>query len=182
MKENKSQFALLGLLADRAMSGYEIQKIINNSIGFFWQESFGQIYPNLKKMEEKGWAGSVQIEQEGRPDKKVFKITKSGREELAAWLKRPPEKFPLRLEILLKLFFGNHAKPEISIQHLESELSNEVKMLEVYKNIKKEIGKCSHESQNLYSLITLDYGIGLAEHNIAWCKKSIQKLKKELSK
>ena len=49
----KTRYVLLGLLQEEELSGYEMKKIIDIRMSFFWQESFGQIYPELSKMIEK---------------------------------------------------------------------------------------------------------------------------------
>ena len=53
--------ALLGLLSLKPMSGYEIKQMIEGSIGYFWRESFGQIYPTLKRLEKGGWIAAEKV-------------------------------------------------------------------------------------------------------------------------
>ena len=48
-KENRSKYAVLGMLATGPKSGYDIKQTIETSIGHFWNESYGQIYPILKR-------------------------------------------------------------------------------------------------------------------------------------
>ncbi|MYF92724.1 MAG: PadR family transcriptional regulator, partial [Gemmatimonadetes bacterium] len=55
-KTNKSKYAIMGMLSIRPMSGYDMKKLIAQSISYFWNESFGQIYPTLKKLVEEGLA------------------------------------------------------------------------------------------------------------------------------
>src|ERR1035441_9131559 len=101
------------------MSGYDLGQNIRASAGFFWNESYGQIYPNLKKLAASGFVTSKAERQKTKPDRYIYSITKKGREHLAAWLAVPPQPEIPRNELLLKLFFGAQVSTEILIQHLE---------------------------------------------------------------
>jgi DNA-binding PadR family transcriptional regulator len=73
---------ILGLLNYGEMTGYEIKEVFACSLNFFWTAQTSQIYRELQTIEKKHWAKSTLIMQEGKPDKKVFKITDEGKEEL----------------------------------------------------------------------------------------------------
>ncbi len=79
------KFILLGLLDYRPMSGYELEGWINASTGNFWHAKLSQIYTTLKRLEESGSVVSHVEPQAGRPDRRVFTITDSGRADLRAW-------------------------------------------------------------------------------------------------
>jgi PadR family transcriptional regulator AphA len=81
-RENKSQYAVLGALSMRPMSGYDIKKTFEQSIGSFWSESYGQIYPILRSLVAEGLATSRVEKQPGGPDRRVYALTEAGREEL----------------------------------------------------------------------------------------------------
>jgi PadR family transcriptional regulator, regulatory protein AphA len=110
MRSNRSQFAVLGLLANGPRTGYEIAKEVSTVLSHFWSESDGQIYPMLHRLAEEGLANA---EEEGRAAgrrRRRYHITQDGREALADWLAQPAQPLPPRHEILLKLFFGRHAR------------------------------------------------------------------------
>jgi len=69
---------LLGLLNHRPMAGYDLKKMLDHPIGFFWVAQMSQIYRELNKLEEKGLVKSEIVPQEKRPDRKVYQITKEG--------------------------------------------------------------------------------------------------------
>src|SRR5580698_5529051 len=96
--------SLLGLLSMGPMSGYEIRQLIEESIGNFWSESYGQIYPALKRMVADGLAEMKEERAEGRPLKKVYSLTERGRERLREWLDLPVAEQVSRNELLLKMF------------------------------------------------------------------------------
>ena len=175
-RKNRSRFALLGLLATKPMSGYELKKTIGESIGFFWQEGFGQIYPTLRELLKEEWVEMTLVAQDGRPDKKVYTITPKGRASLSHWLHQPPVDYPMRIELLLKIFFGSFDTDGALDEHVENELLKAEGSLKVFTVIRENLRTCADPKAATYSDITLDYGIRLAEMNIAWCKATLTTL------
>jgi PadR family transcriptional regulator, regulatory protein AphA len=96
---------LLGLLAIEPMSGYDLGLAIRQSVGHFWNESDGQIYPNLRKLANEGFVSCKAERQKGRPERRIYSIKEKGRERLKKWLAVPPQPEIPRNELLLKLFF-----------------------------------------------------------------------------
>src|SRR5260370_29665726 len=116
-KENKSKYAILGVLSYSPMSGYDIKKFIQQSISNFWNESYGQIYPILKQLTSEGLASSHTEKQEGKPERYMYTLTGKGREALQQWLTEPSEHLVGRVDVLLKLLFGRHTAAPTSIDH-----------------------------------------------------------------
>src|SRR5437660_1769958 len=83
--------AILGLLSMAPMSGYGMRMVISQSIGHFWSESFGQIYPALKRLTAEGCIEKKTERQKGRPDRNMYSLTPKGRERLREWLVVPTE-------------------------------------------------------------------------------------------
>ena len=77
-RENKTKYAVLGLLAYAPLSGYDIRRIYAQSLGNFWSESYGHIYPILKRLEDEGLATREVQRQTGKPDRNVYTITDAG--------------------------------------------------------------------------------------------------------
>lgn len=106
---NNTAYALLGFLAPHPHSGYEIKQIADHSTRFIWQISYGQIYPELKRLVDLGLAEQEPGSRGGRT-RHVYRITERGREALAAWLANPIDTpLEMRDEMMLKLFFSDHA-------------------------------------------------------------------------
>ena len=93
--------ALLGMLSLCPMSGYELRKLIGESIGNFWAESYGQIYPTLKRLEKAELVRSAEGERAGS---KVYSLTEAGSARLREWLGVAPKRQVPRSDLLLKLF------------------------------------------------------------------------------
>jgi DNA-binding PadR family transcriptional regulator len=99
--------ALLGLLAQRPMHGYELKNAFEEAVGTLWELNIGQIYNTLRLLERDGLVEMQGEEQEGRgPPRKVYGVTQAGRQELAQWLAEPVRQ-PQRLkdEFYVKLVF-----------------------------------------------------------------------------
>src|SRR5439155_9217920 len=117
-KISATEAALLGLLTRGEMSGYDLQRAADEAGGFFWAPTKSRIYAVLPQLVERGYATSREIQQTGRPNKQLYRITKPGRAALQAWLEEPPVFEPERAPILLKLYLGELLEPEVLIEHV----------------------------------------------------------------
>jgi PadR family transcriptional regulator AphA len=102
-----TEAALLGLLRKRPMSGYDLQKDVLRSVGYFWAPAKTQTYATLPKLVAAGYATQERVAQEVRPDKTVYAITEKGREALREWVEEAPlDAGQGRNLLLLKVYFG----------------------------------------------------------------------------
>jgi DNA-binding PadR family transcriptional regulator len=102
-----TEAALLGLLRKRPMSGYDLQKDVQRSVGYFWAPAKTQTYATLPKLVAAGYATQEKVVQDGRPDKTVYAITGAGRDALREWVEEAPlDAGQGHNLILLKLYFG----------------------------------------------------------------------------
>ena len=108
-----SSYAVLGLLARRPSSGYELGTRAAASIDNFWPLTRTHIYGELAKLEALGYVVGVEVTQELLPDKRVYSVTPEGTRALDAWLDNPDPGVPRpRQPMLVKLFFGERLAPE----------------------------------------------------------------------
>src|SRR5208283_4665116 len=98
--------AILGFLRYGPLSGYDLKERFDLSVQHFWPADQSQIYRILAKLDEKGYTRVKVVEQENRPDRKVYTITKAGREELRHWLTTPLEMDDVRSASLVQVFFS----------------------------------------------------------------------------
>jgi len=96
--------AILICLTERPMSGYDLAKTFDASIGFFWRASHQQIYRELGKLREKGFVKSQEITQSGKPNRIVHTITKKGRTHLKSWSAKPNRLPSTKDELLVKFY------------------------------------------------------------------------------
>ncbi|MGH3738855.1 MAG: PadR family transcriptional regulator [Micromonosporaceae bacterium] len=111
-------YGLLGLLATRSWTGYELTQQVRRSLRFVWSVSDGHIYREQKRLADLGWA-AVEEEPAGRRSRKRYTITPSGRAALAAWLETEPEEPHFQIEGVLRAFFGDQAAPSTLAGTLE---------------------------------------------------------------
>jgi PadR family transcriptional regulator, regulatory protein AphA len=124
----KTYYPILGLLGIKPMSGYEIRSWIEDYLGFFWSEGWGQIYPALRELEGRGYISLLSdaaAEAKGSRPRKVFAITESGKAALSRYLSAPPDDAIFRSELLLKIFFGAAAGDKVIQRHVEAELAKQ---------------------------------------------------------
>lgn len=116
------RFALLGLVALRPQSGYEIKRTFERSIFYIWNVTGAQIYNTLHNLREEGLITSEDVPQRGRPAKQVHTITEEGRADLAAQGGEPIREESLRDRVLLRIFFGNFVDPTIMHREIDAYL------------------------------------------------------------
>ena len=176
-KENKSKYALLGILSMSPGSGYDIKKFMEQSTSNFWSESYGQIYPILKQLVEEGLATSHTEKQEGKPERYVYTLTDKGLEELRHWLTEPIEHTVERNELLLKLFFGRQNTIADNIEHVQEFRTLLDQLLHKYRGIEEYLqANCADNADLCYSLITVRYGILRCQALLTWCDETIDTL------
>jgi DNA-binding PadR family transcriptional regulator len=119
---NTLRFIILGLLGARPMSGYDIKRAFDRSLATYWNAGNSQIYTTLKALAGQGLVSSEVIQQEGRPNRRVYSLTASGQAQLDAWLAEPvPPRFT-KDEFLTKLFFCGQTADDAALAHLEMHL------------------------------------------------------------
>lgn len=171
--------SVLGLLSLGAMTGYDLRQLIEQSIGNFWSESFGQIYPALKSLVQQGLAEMQETEEEsgGRPSRKVYCLTDAGRERLVHWLALPAREQVPRNELLLKIFFGFQQGPGLTAIHICRFLEEQRLLQRRYEAIERTIRAEQATNPGLpYWLLTLRAGLYRTEAMIGWAEESLQVL------
>lgn len=109
MREASTRYVLLGVLATAGpLTGFDIRAFLDQSVSYFWRESYGQIYPELKRLADEGLIEEA-LRDVGPREARPWRVTRAGRAALKQWLDRPAQPAPVRDETLLKLFFSRHA-------------------------------------------------------------------------
>lgn len=170
-REKKLDYVILGLLSHESLTGYEMKKRIDSSLSFFYNASFGSIYPALNSLMQSGYVISHESLDNNR-NKITYTITPKGQDCLKDWLVSGMEKNELRYETLLKLFFGNEAGFRSTfdlINRFEADIRKELKMLRVFaSNLSSHLQDDSHK----YYYLTVKFGIRSYEAYLTWCQES----------
>lgn len=153
---------ILGLLAWQPRTGYEIKQVTDRSTRFFWGASYGQIYPELRRLEAAGLVESRE-EPRGRVPRRIFSITTAGRTALEAWLEEPVESYEVRDEGLLKLFFGDLMSAEQRLDLVRRRRVWYEESAAMFRRIGEELGELDETSGTV-----LRYGVELMDWDAAW--------------
>jgi DNA-binding PadR family transcriptional regulator len=167
-----TQDIVLGLLAQRAMSGYDIWRLLGGLSWLVDSPSFGTLYPGLHTLLADGLATVEVIASNGRPPRKVYTITEAGRKAFQDWASQRVQlgsslkDFVVRLALASNLpLSGLHAYLE---QRREQVASNRPR-------IEQDLRAMSEES-DLGQYLTLDYGLALADAELAWLERTLDRL------
>ena len=177
-----TRYVLLGLLQEENLSGYEIKKIIDKRMSFFWQESFGQIYPELSKMAKEGLVEISNTESTGKIKHEItkYEITSDGEKELKKWMEKENEKDTVRSEFLLKMYLSTPKNVEEMGRHIikfKEQSEEKLKLFNLFESeLKQIIGVHSNHRQILY---VLSLGIGQAKLYIDWSEEILKDLEVE---
>ncbi len=105
-----TEAALLGLLRKGEQSGYDLRKLVERSVGYYWTPAKTQIYSSLPRLVESGLATRRTVRQTDRPDKHLYSITADGREAVSEWIRTAPLDAGLgRNVLLLKLALADES-------------------------------------------------------------------------
>ncbi|MHA2939301.1 PadR family transcriptional regulator [Vibrio sp. RC27] len=126
---------ILTVLSTRDATGYDITKEFSSSIGYFWKASHQQVYRELNKMGQNALVTCVLEPQEGKPDRKVYSITDSGRATLAAWFDQPTPHPTVRDEFSAKLMACSVQDATAYRDQLVDLIADSKKFIELYKEI-----------------------------------------------
>lgn len=170
-RRSQTELAVLGALSTGPMTGYEVRAAITGTLGHFWQESFGQIYPTLAALEADGL---VRRRSEGRTSGSVVEITEAGTDRLRELLAEPHPSSPPRNALLLRLFFGEHL-PRGRARELLLEVEEGSRAaLERYAAIRSE--PSDGDPGQTYRTITLSFGEHVARAQLDWARESLTAL------
>ncbi|MGG1515835.1 PadR family transcriptional regulator [Paenibacillus oryzisoli] len=169
-----SQDVILGLLMRGEMSGYDIKHRLESIFSFFYNASFGTIYPTLSKLEKEGYISKMSVIQEGRPNKNVYTITEEGKKLFQAYLHGPIERNEFKSDVMTRMFFGEFLEKDVMIGMLENQLQDAHdklnRLTEMYKVYKPEMSPTQE--------ICIQIGISDKESLIRTLTQGIERLKK----
>jgi DNA-binding PadR family transcriptional regulator len=160
---------ILGMLALGTSTGYDIKQIVDRSTRHFWAASYGQIYPELKRLESAGLVVS-RSEPTGGRARQVYELTQAGRAALENWLGSGGEPiYELRDEGMLKLFFSDFTSPEERITNLRAMRHRAEVKLAALRELEDKGGSSGPG-------LTLQLGIAITGCYAEWCAETERRL------
>jgi DNA-binding PadR family transcriptional regulator len=170
-----TEYAVLGLLTFGERSGYELDKLAQRSIGYFWRPAKSKIYAILPRLVERGFARSTPVAQEKRPDKQLYRITRAGDRALRAWVDSQDEISGVRRDgLLLKLFFGAYGDLDALRGQVSERKRRAEEQLAALERIEREIDT----DEDFFPYLTLLHGLEDARSAISWADQALALLEK----
>ena len=161
---------ILGMIALGRETGYDIKQLVDRSTRHFWAASYGQIYPELRRLEQQGLVCG-RPEPSGGRARTVYQLTEAGRRALTAWLGSDGELlYELRDEGMLKLFFSDVA-PETRVENIRA-------MRALYQRKLDQLCVLEAKAADMPTgpSLTLEIGAGITRWLIAWCEATEHRL------
>lgn len=165
------EYIILGMLMEGTMSGYDLKKTIDSSVGFFYKASFGSIYPALKRLTDKGLVSVEEIEDS--KNKKLYSLVPEGKESFLIWLSGPLELS--RNDHLSKIFFYDYLDENTRQQRLteyQVKLEYEIHHLQAVQQIVAgELKEVEQPENYYYRVSVLSYGLKYFSMEKQWIKE-----------
>ena len=171
----KSGYLILGLLSFGEKSGYDLKQLADTSVAIFYASpARSQVYTELRRLAEHGYATEREVEQTDRPDKRLYSITESGEDALTDWLENTPTSADaIKSHLLLKVFFGNRMNRSALVEEVRRYRDDARNFREMLHQIRS---KCGGEPGTLFVHLTTGLGIAHSHANESWADEAIQML------
>jgi DNA-binding PadR family transcriptional regulator len=172
--------AIMTALIEDEMSGYDLARAFDQSLGFFWHASHQQIYRELRRLSEAGLVTSRVEEQQGRPNRNLFSLTATGREALDSWVLEADRG---RLqeskdELYVKLYNLSEQNRETLHEQLSQRREAMMQRLYLYERIRlrhyADPDQLPLRRRGVY--LALLGGIMQGETYLAWCDSALEML------
>lgn len=172
------ELAVLGLLKEQSMHGYQLKKRLSETLGPFWQVSYGSLYPALKRLQAEGSVEVVFPTEEVRRRKNVYKVTEDGERLFGRLVEESGQDKDDDNGFRIRLAFFRYLKPETRIGLLERRKAYLLGRLDEFK----ERVTSYRERVDSYTLSLMRHGMDSTEHDIAWLDDMIRAERKAVRK
>jgi PadR family transcriptional regulator, regulatory protein AphA len=176
-------YFILGLVKGAGLSGYDLSKLFEYVVRFFWQAEQSQVYRALYRLRDLGWVNASIVEQENAPDKTVYRITRTGSGALAKWLKTEVDEPPARRVWLGQFFFANDLPASDVIAILERRIHDLQECLAEFEPRVKDSDIDAHLQEQMSRTgnlptfgLTLQYAIETVRFEIALLQRMTKRL------
>lgn len=166
---SQTDLAVLGALAHAPMTGYEVRATIKETIGHFWSESFGQIYPALARLEADD---CIRRDGGGQTSGSTFAITEAGLARLREGLLADAPPHRPRNALLFRLFLGRHLPPSRVQELIDEAAAQATGAEERYRVIEAEIRAEPAGLDRELRLATVRYGLHMARAQADWAAET----------
>jgi len=163
-----TEYAVLGLLSNGLeRSGYDLRKEIDRNVGYFWAPTRSQIYAVLPRLVASGHLRGRHVAQRDRPDKQLYRITRTGLAAFRDWLSTDTVAEPARNPFLLKVFFGALASPEAMLEQIRARRAGAEQLKRELRQLDAD---ASHDADDFFPSLTRRWGFEYADAVIRWAR------------
>ena len=172
--------AILAALLEGEASGYQLSKRFDVSVANFWSATPQQLYRELEHMQRDGLLAAHLVQQQRRPNKRMFSITDAGYSELAAFTKQPPRPLALRDELLVQVQAIDAGDTEAVTAAISERLDHARAKLALYDELRAQLlagqpeGDYLQKTERIGPYLTLMRGRAFERENVAWAETIIQ--------
>ncbi|MBM3137376.1 MAG: PadR family transcriptional regulator [Chloroflexi bacterium] len=173
-------FAILGFLNYQPFTGYDLKRIFEDSIRHFWYADQSQIYRTLNRLLDQNLVTQELVEQEDRPDRKVYHITDEGKQALRNWLVSKPEVDAPKSAPLIQVFFAGQFENEVILQMFRFMDQVMQELMENYGRVPEVIegyrAMVKSDREIYFWKSTLDLGMRVGKAQQEWARDVIDDL------
>jgi len=169
--------AILACLTERPMTGYELAKTFDASIGFFWKADHQQIYRELSKLRDRGHVQAREVVQSGKPNKLVYTLTDDGRAAFRHWGARPSVPPSIKDDLLVRLYALDHVDIEPLRTDLMARLEHHRDRYERYERLlNKRFPDGTAPPADVGKMLSLRLGMRHERMVVEWCEEALDAL------
>lgn len=172
------EYIILGFLLKEEMSGYDLKQWMVNSTSYFFDASFGSIYPALKRLEKKGYICLHEVIENSK-FKKLYAVTDIGKSCFLSWLEKPIIFSKTKQDHLVYIFFYKYLPKETAISNLRTFLKEVEPFLNQLSQEKADVEKTYCVDQFVYQYSTMVYGVSYYKLLIDWCNDLLKQIEEE---
>ncbi|MER6414576.1 PadR family transcriptional regulator [Streptomyces humidus] len=179
------KYAVLAALLEGEASGYELSKVFDVSLANFWPATPQQLYRELERLARDGLIEARVVQQERRPNKRMFTLTEAGREDLGSFAVTPPRRpTAVRDELLVKIQAMDAGGPEAARALIEERMTWSRGKLDRYERLRDRLldGRSEDEylavADRIGPYLTLMGGIAFEESVLGWCERALALLRR----
>jgi DNA-binding PadR family transcriptional regulator len=176
------RYAILGLLSRESLTGYDLTKKFDTTIGFFWSAKHSQIYPELAALTKDGLVTFEVVTQTSKPNKKVYTITDEGRAELSRWVVEPHEKRTVKDPLLLRTWVVGAVDPVLVLPQLKESLGDWRRRVAILEQIEAEKADEMSVDDWMGAHLSLRLGLLQARAFVEWLVWAIAQVEAKLAK
>jgi DNA-binding PadR family transcriptional regulator len=169
--------AILACLTECPMTGYELAKTFDSSIGFFWKADHQQIYRELSRLRDRGHVQGREVVQSGKPNKLVYTLTPEGRAALRHWAARPSSPASMKDDLLVRLYALDSVDIDPLRDDLMARMEHHRDRAERYERIlTKRFPRGTAAPADTGKLLLLRMGLRHERMVTEWCEEALEAL------